>query len=134
MTPITVKPHLVDLMAAAHFTTQEEMAKRIQAGVVAYVADQFLDTISRKLGSSAVAILQKFYRDCLGQQSHVATMLAEDCYAIRFVTPVVNDGQSGAELSFEYEGKIRKFRAHLYRVVYSSGVTSRNRVAVIDLE
>lgn len=134
MIPKTVKHFIVTTMAATHFTDEADMQQKINVGITALVANDFLDAVSRKLGSSAVQTLTKFYRDCLGHYSHVAVETNDEQYAIRFCNIVERDGMEGAELSFEFDGRNRKFKCFLYRIVYSVGVTSRNRVAVIELD
>lgn len=134
MTPKTVRPFLISMLASAHFTDEHDMQQKVNLGILACEADAFLDVVSRKLGSSAVQVTTKFFRDCLGHYSHVGTTVTDSQYSIRFCNMVDRDGMEGAELSFEFESSQRKFRCVLYRIVYSMGVTSRNRAAVIELD
>ena len=135
MHPITVRPRIIERMAKGQYTTNEEMQRMVRSGVVALVADRFMDTIGRTLGSGALTVLDEFYKSFLGEYTYVAEESIDGNFAIRFYHPTDGDaGAEGVQLAFVYEEKHRAYRGRLYRVNTHNGGVALNLLKVFELE
>lgn len=114
MQHITVRKRIVEAISRARFLSVEEAQTQVNLGIVALVADRFMETVQRTLGNNAAILLDDFYSSFLGEFPGVMEDSTDGEYSIRFFGP-----EGGAQFSFSYDARIRKYQGHLHKIVAS---------------